>query len=591
MNSHPSDPSDNATSGRRAARYLPFLDWPQSWRQHGLSGDIIAGVTVGLVLVPQALAYAQLAGLPPYIGLYAALLPTVIGALFGSCGGISSGPVALTALLTGASLTSLLHPESPDLVTAAVVLALLSGLIQLALGALRLGWLLNLLSQPVMTGFINASALLITLSQVPALLGLRMPRSEHFLIDFWRMLGQLVNLHLPTLAFGLGTLVALLLVRRWLPRLPGVLVAVALATVASAMVGYAAEGGRVVGAVPSGLPSLTMPSLNWNLIVSLLPAAFVIALVSFMEVTASATLISTRTGERWQQNQELIGQGLAKLAAAISGAMPVSGSFSRSALNHATGARTGLSSLIAAACVLLTLLHFTHLLWHLPTATLAAVIMLVVINLFDFRALARTWRTSRDDGIAAVMTFVATLVFAPHIQNGILVGLLISLALLIYRDMRPRVALLGLHSDGTYRDRDRFNLPHPHPNLVVMRFDSPLTFVTAKMFEDTALSACHAQDDVHMLVISSAGINAIDTTGLHAIETLHTRLAAQKRGLAFCGLKKQVIDALERTGQWERLQPHAHYRTEEHALAALLPTLPPSGAIPREEEGQGNQGS
>lgn len=557
-------------------RLMPFLAWPAQWRTLGVRGDIFAGITVGLVLVPQAMAYAQLASLPPHIGLYAALLPAIIGAIFGSCGAIATGPVALTSLLTGASLIAVASPGTAGFVEAAIVLALLSGMIQLALGGLRLGWLLKLLSRPVMTGFISASALLIALSQVPALFGLRMERSEHFMIDFLNMLTTFTSAHLPALAFGLATLATLIIMRRFMPKLPGVLAVVVIATVVSATIGFEAGGGNVVGHIPAGLPAFTLPRPDWNLIVALLPAAFVIALVSFMEVTASASVISARTGERWRQNQELIGQGLAKMASAFSGGMPVSGSFSRSALNFSSGARTGLSSLIAAVFVLVTLLFLTPLLWHLPIAVLAAVIMLVVFSLFDPKALRRAWQASRDDGIAATATFVSTLAFAPNIQNGILVGLLISLSLMLYRDMQPRVALLGLHPDGTYRDLKRFALAHPHPNLVIMRFDSALTFVTAEWFEDTATEALGAQQDVRALLVSATGINNIDATGLHTISMLAERLAAKNRTLAFCGLKKQAIDAMEKTGLWQRLEPHAHYRTEQHALEALLPELPPA---------------
>ncbi len=556
-------------------RLMPFLAWPAQWRALGVRGDIIAGITVGLVLVPQALAYAQLAGLPPHIGLYAALLPAIVGALFGSCGAIATGPVALTSLLTGASVIAVARPGTEGFLEAAIVLALLSGLIQLALGGLRLGWLLKLLSRPVMTGFISASALLIALSQVPSMLGLRMTRSEHFMVDFLTMLTTFTDLHLPALVFGLATLAALIVMRRLAPKLPGVLIVVAIATTISAATGFEAGGGRVVGHVPQGLPDFVLPAFEWNLIIALLPAAFVIALVSFMEVTASASVITARTGERWRQNQELIGQGLAKIAAAFSGGMPVSGSFSRSALNFATGAHTGLSSIVSATFVVVTLLFLTPLLWHLPVAALAAVIVLVVFNLLDPAAFRRTWLAGRDDGIAATATFVSTLAFAPNIQNGILVGLLISLSLMLYRDMQPRVALLGLHEDGTYRDRERFGLPHPHPNLVIMRFDSALTFVTSELFEDAAADALRAQPDVKVLLVSAAGINNVDSTGLDAISALHARAIAEQRTLAFCGLKKQIIDAMERTGLWERLQPHAHYRTEQHALEVLLAELPP----------------
>ena len=558
---------------------LPFSEWPSQWRQHGVRGDLIAGVSVALLMIPQAMAYAQLASLPPLVGLYACLLPALIAALFGSCGQLSTGPVALTALLTGASVTVLASPGSSEFLALALLLALMSGLIQLGLGLMRAGWLLNLLSQPVMSGFINAAAVLICLTQVPPLLGLTLSRGDHLLHDVARMLGDIHNADPMSSAFGFGALICLVLARRFAPRLPMVLVVVVLATALSWLVGFAERGGRVVGDIPTGLPPLSLPPLDGALVMALLPAAFVIALVSFMEVTSSATLISNRLGLRWQQSQELIGQGLAKIAAAFTSGMPVSASFSRSAVNYASGARTGLSSLVTVAVVLVTVLFLTPLLTHLPVAVLSAIILSVVAALIDLRALKRAWQVSRDDGLASTLTFGTTLLFAPNIQNGILTGLLLSLALRLYRDMQPRTALLGLHPDGTYRDLERFGLAHPHPQLVILRFDSPLTFVTAEAFERAALNAGQAQTDTRMVIVSAAGINTIDASGLLAIDTVRERLAARGIGLAFCGLKKQIIEPMERTGLWQRLKPHAHYRTEPHALDTLLPELDAKGTV------------
>ncbi|MFU2487841.1 SulP family inorganic anion transporter [Thauera sp. WH-1] len=560
-------------STSRLHRLLPFLAWPAQWRAGGVRGDLLAGLTVALVMVPQALAYAKLAGLPPHVGLYAALIPAVVAALFGSCGQLSTGPVALTGLLVGASILPLAGQAGGDLVGLALLLALLSGLIQLGLGVLRLGWLLNLLSVPVLMGFVNAAALIICLTQIPPLLGLAMTSSQHLVLDFANALGGVAALHLPAVAFGLGSLAALLVLKRLWPRLPGVPLVVAGATALSAWTGFEAGGGAVVGAVPGGLPALSLPPLRPELIAAVLPAAFVIAMVSFMEATSSAKLICGRTRQAWSQDQELIGQGLAKISAAFSSGMPVSASFSRSALNYVNEARSGLSSLVTAAVVLLTLLYLTPLLWHLPKPVLAAVILQAVVSLIDLKVLARAWRSSRDDGAGAAVTFVATLAFAPNIQNGILTGLMLSLALLVYRSMRPRVALLGLHADGTYRDRERFELPHPHPALVILRFDSPLSFVTAATFEDAMLGAARAQPGVKIVLVSAAGINDIDATGLHTLAGLFERFHAQGQSIAFCGLKKQVIDAMERDGLWARIGERANYRTEHQALDALLPAL------------------
>jgi SulP family sulfate permease len=555
------------------SRLLPFVSWPAQWRVLGLRGDLIAGITVAMLMIPQAMAYAQLASLPPHVGLYACLLPAAVAALFGSCAQLSTGPVALTALLTGASLTAFASPGSTDFLALALLLALMSGLIQLALGAFRAGWLLNLLSRPVMTGFINAAAILICLTQIPPLLGLALDRGDHFLSDVGHMLLGITSADLLTSAFGFGTLACLLLARRLAPHLPMVLIVVVIGTLVSWTIGFVDRGGRVVGDIPAGLPPLSLPPMDWSMVVALFPAAFVIALVSFMEVTSSATLISGRLGTRWRQNQELIGQGLAKIAAAFTSGMPVSASFSRSAVNYGSGARTGLSSLVTVAVALVAVMFLTPLLAHLPTAVLSAIILSVVSGLIDLRALGRAWQASRDDGLASALTFGSTLLFAPNIQNGILSGLLLSLALMLYRDMQPRTALLGLHPDGTYRDLERFGLDHPHPRLTILRFDSPLTFVTSEAFEAAALEATRVQPGMRLLLVSAAGINNIDASGLHAIASVLERLNAQGKRLAFCGLKKQVIDPMERTGLWQRLKPHAHYRTEHHALETLLTEL------------------
>ena len=565
------------TDHSRPERLLPFLAWPRQWAEGGVRGDVLAGITVALVMIPQALAYAKLAGLPPEVGLYAALVPTVIAALFGSCGQLSSGPVALTSLLVGASIVPLAAGDPSQLLMLALLLALLSGLIQLALGVLRLGWLLNLLSVPVLMGFVNAAALIICLTQIPPLFGLSMAQTGPLIVDFAHALSAQQTLHLPSMAFGLGALAGLELLKQCAPRVPGVPLIVVATTALSALLGFQAGGGEVVGPIPQSLPVPSLPSFRLERVIALLPAAFVVAMVSFMEAASSAKLISGRTRHAWNQDQELIGQGLGKIAAAFTSAMPVSASFSRSALNYASDARTGLSSLITAGIVLFALLYLTPLLWHLPKPVLAAVILHAVAGLLDFKVLTRAWRAKRDDGVSAIVTFGATLAFAPNIQSGIFTGLILTLALMVYRSMRPRIALLGLHPDGSYRDLQRFGLPHPHPQLVILRVDSPLSFVTAAPFEDGMLRAARAQADVRIVLVSAGGINDIDATGLYTLAGLIERFHAQGQSIAFCGLKKQVIDAMERDGLWPRIAERAGYRSEQQALEALLPTLAPVG--------------
>src|SRR4029453_14534194 len=345
----------DASAARRLRRGFPFLDWPRI-PGDSLRRDLFAGLTVSLVAIPQSLAYAQLAGVPPLYGLYAAFIPSIVGVLFGSSPILVTGPVAMTSLLTAASVGALVPAGTEQFYAYVIMLALLSGLFQLAFGIARAGMLLSLVSHPVLIGFINAAALTIALSQLPALLGISLRQSQHLIVDSWNVVTRPDLVHSISLAFGVATIVLVVALRRFAPRLPGVLIAVVLSTWASYLLGFAERGGRVVGEIPAGLPALSVPEVEWSAVRALLPAAFIVAFISFMEAASSAKVIAIRMRIRWDENQELVGQGLAKIVAAFCQSMPVSGSFSRSALNLAAGAATGVSSLFAAAAVLVTLL-------------------------------------------------------------------------------------------------------------------------------------------------------------------------------------------------------------------------------------------
>ena len=299
-----------------ARRIFPFLGWPRV-TSVSLRGDLIAGLTVSLVAIPQSLAYAQLAGVPPLYGLYAAFIPSIVGVLFGSSAILSTGPVAMTSLLVAASVGALVPPGTDQFYAYVTMLALLSGLFQLGFGLARAGMLLSLVSHPVLMGFINAAALIIAISQLPTLIGMSAPQSQHLLVDTWDVVSRPDLVHLMSLAFGLVAMVLLFAFNRFAPRHPGMLVTVALATWASSLLGFAEHGGRVVGAVSAGLPVLVVPHLDWAAIRSLLPAAFVVALISFLEAASSCKVIAIGTRRHWDENQELIGQGLAKIAAAF----------------------------------------------------------------------------------------------------------------------------------------------------------------------------------------------------------------------------------------------------------------------------------
>lgn len=550
-------------------RLLPFLAWLPSVNRHTLRLDIFAGITVALVAIPQSLAYAQLAGLPPYYGLYAALIPTVVGALFGSSAQLATGPVALTSLLTAASIAPLAASGSEQYVQYAVAVALLSGLFQVGFGVLRLGVLMNLLSHPVLMGFVNAAAILIGLSQLASLLGLPAPATGHVITDAWQTLTSMDGSHVPSLAFSAFAIGILLAFRRFAPRWPGVLVTVAILTAASYLLDYAGRGGRIVGDIPHGLPGFGLPIAPWDTWIELLPAAFAIAVISFMEAMSSAKIAAVKTASRWNENQELIGQGLAKIAAAFSQTMPVSGSFSRSALNLASNAATAMSSLISALCVLLALLFLTPLLRHLPVPVLAAIIVMALWSLINLRALRNAWRASPDDAIAAALTFGATITFAPQIQNGIFTGILASLALFVYRRMWPRLTVVEPDSAELARELPQWAPQQLHSVVGLVRFDASLVFVNVSYFEDAVLSLEQRYPRLRYVIVSAQAINSLDASGVETLSTLIDGLGKRGITLIVSGVKPQVQAVLERTGLLERIGESNLFASDVAAYAAL----------------------
>jgi SulP family sulfate permease len=550
-------------------RVFPFLRWRSSVSRSTLGPDLLAGISVALVAIPQSLAYAQLAGLPPYYGLYAALVPTIVGALFGSSAQLSTGPVALTSLLTAASIAPFATAGSETYLAFAVTLALLSGLFQLAFGMMRLGVLMNLLSHPVLMGFVNAAAILITMSQVPALFGVPPPKLGHALADTWHVLSNVHVSHGHSVAFSGAALCLLILFRRYAPRWPGVLVTVALLTVASYALDYAGEGGRIVGDIPPGLPDLALPRVEIDAWIALLPAGFVIAVISFMEAMSSAKIAAIKTGTRWDENQELIGQGLAKIAAAVSQTMPVSGSFSRSALNLAAGARSGLSSVTCGLCVLLTVLFFTPLLKYLPLPVLAAIIVMALTNLINVRSLRNAWRASRDDAFAAILTFASTIAFAPQIQNGIFTGVLLSLGLFIYRRMRPGMDVIdpvALPLDYALAEPTRALL---EGRVGAVRFHASLVFVNVSYFEDAVLQMEQRNPQMKSVLVSAAGINGIDASGIEMLGALIDGLRKNGVGIVVSGLKTSIRAVLDRTGLSARIGHENFFISDQAALLAL----------------------
>lgn len=563
-----------ASTWRRAAanwqRLFPFSRWPRPTNE-SLRQDLWAGTTVALVLIPQSLAYATLAGMPPATGLYAAFLPCVIGVLWGSARLLSVGPVALTSLLTFASLQALATPGTIEWVHLAIWLAVYAGLIQLLLGVLRWGMIANFVSYPVMAGFYNAAALIILFAQVPALFGLPPSIDSTWIERAVATLAETPYRVALVAGFGLGAIALLLMLERFARWLPGVLLVCVVGIVIARLIGFDSE--HVVGAIPSGLPDFGLPALGWEQHRALLPAATIVALISFTEVMASAGRLSQQRRERWDENQEFIGQGLAKIAAGASGAFPVSGSLSRSALNAYAGAASGWSSLFTAGCVLICLLWLTELIYHLPRAVLAAIVVVAVGRLLDFSVFPKLWRTSRDDAAVALLTFAATLISVPYLHWGVFSGFLVSLLFFLYRRAHPRIIEVGLHTDGTLRDRAVHTLSPLADGVLAVRMDASINYITAPLLEHFVSDRVQQSADIKTVLLCCSPANDIDATGVDMLGRLANSLAARGIALRLSAVKKQVRHVLDRTGLTAQLGDGAFFSTDRDAVRHLRHNL------------------
>ena len=670
-------------------RLFPFLRWlpPQ---KDNLRADIVAGITVAMVLVPQSMAYAALAGLPVVYGLYASFLPVIVASLWGASRFLHTGPVAMLSLMSAAAIEPLATRGSAEFIELSVTLALMVGVLRLLLGLLRMGVLINLASHPVILGFTNAAALIIGLSLVNSFLNVPMPRSDSFLTDLSHVFMQIPSTHIPTLLFGAGTLVALYLLRRQYPKFPGVLLVVVAGILISTFTGYEdnrlvtadrivdpearavfealdtssralaevkhtqqaineklaansiedkqyyalqsrllrlkgeeqslkqdiyrqrvdahgialvpvtvgsseftsmgaqglltkvwrfagakdgqfslAGGGSVVGDIPAGLPGFGIPTLELNTLSGLFVTAFIMAMIGFMEATSISRALAAKTREKLDPNQELIGQGLANIVGSFFHSYVVSGSFSRSAVAARAGARTGLFAIISALGVLIVMLFMTDYLYQLPKAILAAIVMSAVFSLIDFRAMVHNWRVRRADGVVGLVTFLATLVMAPNLANGVMVGVILTVLIYLAGSMKPRSEILGRRPDGSLAGAISHDLAPISDRFVVLRFDSSLVFMNAAYFEQAVLRALNEFPEAHTLLVVGNGINRIDATGEEKLRVLNEDLRAAGVTLMFAGLKKPVRDAIDRAGLDMAIGRENLFPTKEQALVAL----------------------
>ncbi len=686
-------------------RIFPFLQWLPGYSFGFLRQDLLAGLTVALVLIPQSMAYAQLAGLPSYYGLYAAFLPPMVAALFGSSRQLATGPVAVVSLMTAASLAPLASAGSEGYIAYAMLLSLLVGIFQFLLGVLRLGLVVNFLSHPVVNGFTNAAAIIIATSQLSKMFGVDVDTLEHHyetIIEVCKSAAHYT--HLATLVYGIGAFLVMFGLKKFAPKVPNVLVAVVLTTLISWATGYqndtkidisaiASEqaretinafnatvvaipplaekrsaltleldeakkshdsmaileaehqlsiiqlemerlekqstsyrkllrsllfvadspgdgmtrfilqgeaggsdngdgqiwrlkvgnrqltttalplsgGGAVVGEIPRGLPSFSLPTIDFRAISHLFASAVIISLLGFMEAISIAKAMAAKTGQRLDPNQELIGQGLANIVGSMSSAYPASGSFSRSAVNLQAGAVTGLSSLFTSITVVIVLLFFTPLLYHLPQAVLAAVIMMAVIGLINASGFIHAWRAKPSDGIISVISFCATLAFAPHLDKGIMIGVGLSLAVFLFKSMRPNVSTLSRYEDESLRNSMAYGLQECR-YIDMIRFEGPLFFANASYLEDQISAHMENKKELKHIVIVANGMNDIDASGEEVLSLVVSNVRSAGIGISLSGVNETVMGVLERTHLIEKIGRDHIFSNMEKAICAVHAT-------------------
>jgi SulP family sulfate permease len=564
-------------------RYFPFLDWLLHYRRQDLAGDLLAGVIVAIMLVPQGMAYALLAGLPPEVGLYASILPLIIYGLLGTSRSLAVGPVAIVSLLVATGITPLAEPGSIPYVQLAITLALLVGIIQFVMGAVKLGFLVNFLSHPVLAGFTSAAAIVIGFSQMKHLLGVDVPRTEHFYEQVMLVAEQLARTNMITFAIGLGSIGILFYFKLGLGNhlrkmglsdsliIPitksGPLVVVLFSTVVVAMFGLSSAASvKVVGSVPAGLPPLTMPTLEFGVLEALVPTAMAISFVGFMESISVGKSLASKRRQKVEANQELIALGAANLGATFTGGYPVTGGISRSVVNFAAGANTGLASLITAGLVLLTVIFLTPLFFFLPKAALAAIIIVAVIGLIDVATFRHVWKYNKADALSMIITFFAVLIVG--VETGILVGVAAAILLFIWRTSRPHMAIVGrIGNTETYRNVLRHNVSTCQ-QVVAIRVDQSLYFANTKYLEDTILTIVADRPEVKHLVLIGIAINFIDASALETLESLAHDLREAGVDFHLADIKGPVMDRLRAIGFVEYVgEDHIYLSTHEAMLA------------------------
>ena len=527
------------------ARWLPGYSFKDA------RGDMIAGLTVGVMLVPQGMAYAILAGVPPVIGLYASLIPLLMYPFFGTSRHLAVGIVAIDCIIVAGGLSQIATPMTADYVAMAILLAFLVGAVQMAMGLLRLGFIVNLLSRPVALGFMSGAVLIIGVSQLPDLLGIDKPETSSLTAVLFQTAAHFSEIHVMTAVLGVAGILIILGIRKWLPRLPASLIAVLAGAIVVSYFGLDKAGVAVVADVPSGLPSLVIPDFDLTTVRALVPTAVTLVLVQFMTLISLGSFFAAKHRYQVSANTELVALGAMNLMGSLFRSIPVSGSFSRSAVNEHAGANSGLSNLFAAIVVGLALLFLTPLFSLLPMPLFASMIIVASLSLIDISEAKYILRTKRVDGIIALGTFAATLLLGIH--QGILFGVLMSAAAVIYRVSRPNIALLGhLPGSRSYRELDNYPEAEAIDGIAIMRLDASFAFTNASFVRTQILSQAD-KEDVRAIVLDSSSINDLDTTALAVLIDIARTLSERDIDLYFGGMKTAVYDVIRHSELLEML--------------------------------------
>lgn len=547
---------------------LPVVDWLPGYDRTDARGDLTAGLTVGVMLIPQAMAYAVLAGVPPIYGLYAALVPLLIYPFLGSSRHLITGPVAIDMIVVAAALGGLAEPGSGRYIELAILLTLMVGMLQLGMGSLRLGFLANLLSRPVIGGFATAAALIIATSQVGNFLGVDLGRSEHFYETLVRAAEHMGAFHTPSVFIG-GLSVVLIIVLRWWSQIfPAELAVIVGAGLATWGLGLDTQGVQTVGDVPTGLPSLSLPTIRPADVRSLVPTAISLALIQFMSVVSLGRIFASRHRYSIDANSELTGVGLANALASFFRCIPSSGSFSRTAVSEQAGGRTPLTNIVAAVLVAVALLFLPPLLQFLPLPALAAIIVVAAVGLVDVAEIRHLFRTKPVEGWVALLTLGSTLLLG--IEEGLLLGIGAATVAVLYRQSRPHVAELGhLSATRSFKNLERFGKAYPIEGLMMLRIDAGFSFFNAQYLKDYILKKAD-QKDVRAVIIDGTSINDLDTTAVDSLQGVAETL--EKRGIEmhFAGLTGQVRDVMSRSGLGQFLDPTRFHITPHRAVWHVL---------------------